>query len=129
MWSGLLVTLFVTACVTTNATRLGNAPHRPQVAPENVALYRSAEQVPGRYEEVALLHSEGESSSTDERAMYKSMKKKAGKLGANAIILEAVKEPSAGAKIAGAVLGTSVERKGKAIAIYVFPEQDEVADR
>ena len=40
---------------------------------------------------------------------------------ANAIILDAVSEPSAGAKVAGAFLGTGSERKGKAITIYVFP--------
>jgi len=48
--------------------------------------------------------------------------KKAGSLGANAIILDAVSEPSAGAKIAAVFLGTSAERKGKAIAIFIFPE-------
>jgi uncharacterized protein YbjQ (UPF0145 family) len=56
--------------------------------------------------------------------MFNSMKKKAGSLGANAIILDAVSEPSAGAKIAAAFLGTSAERKGKAIAIFIFPEEE-----
>lgn len=36
--------------------------------------------------------------------------------------LEAISEPSAGAKVAAAVLGTATERKGKAIAIYVHPD-------
>ncbi|MGH7556414.1 MAG: hypothetical protein ACREMD_01270 [Gemmatimonadota bacterium] len=75
----------------------------------------------GRYEEVAILHSEGEVSWTDEADMYESMKKKAAELGANAIILDAMSKPSAGAKVAGAFLGTGAERKGKAIAIYVYP--------
>jgi hypothetical protein len=56
--------------------------------------------------------------------MWNSLRKKAGKLGANAIILDAMSEPSAGAKVAAAfLLGTGAERKGKAIAIYVFPEE------
>jgi hypothetical protein len=41
--------------------------------------------------------------------------------GANAIILDAVSEPSSGVNVAAAVLETGAERKGKAIAIYVFP--------
>jgi hypothetical protein len=39
-------------------------------------------------------------------------------------ILDAVSEPSAGAKIAAAFLGTSAERKGKAIAMFIFPEEE-----
>ena len=42
-------------------------------------------------------------------------------MGANAIILDAISEPSAGAKIAGAFLGYAPERQGNAVAIYVFP--------
>lgn len=122
--AGMLVTVGLVACVTTNATRLGGGPTRPRIDPEQVVIYRSAEQVPGRYEEVAILHSEGEASWTNEEGMYKSMRKKAGEMGANAIVLDAVSEPSAGAKIAGAFFGTGAERKGKAIAIYVFPSGD-----
>ena len=109
-------------CVTTNASRLG-APtaSRAAVLPQAVALYRTAEQVQGRYEEIALLNSAGDSAFTDESKMFESMKKKAGELGANGIILDAISEPSAGAKVAGAIFGVSAQRKGKAVAIYVFP--------
>lgn len=119
----LLLAASAAACVTTNATRLGGGPARPQVNADDVVLYRSADQVPGSYEEVAILHSEGEASWTNEEGMYRSMRKKAGEMGANAIILDALSEPSAGAKIAGAFLGTGAERKGRAIAIYVHPDE------
>jgi hypothetical protein len=109
-------------CVSTNAVRLGNAPTRPAVDLEHVAVYRSAGQVPGRYEEVALLNSTGNTAYTDEAKMLKDMRYTAGKMGANAIILDAVSEPGAATKIAGALLGTGSERKGKAVAIYVFPD-------
>lgn len=109
-------------CVTTNATVLGTATaQRAPVPPEQVALYRIASQVPGRYEEVALLNSAGDSGFTDEARMFQSMKKKAGQIGANGVILDAVSEPSAGAKVAAAIFGVSAQRKGKALAIYVFP--------
>ena len=110
-----------TACVTTNATRLGGTAPRPPVAASAVVIYRSASQVSGKYEEIALLNSNGESGLTDEAGMFRSMQKKAGELGANAIILDAVSEPSAGAKVASAIFGTGAERKGRAIAIFVFP--------
>jgi hypothetical protein len=111
----------LTSCVTTNATRLGTGTALAPVPVESVAIYRTASQVPGKYQEVALLNSKGESSWTDEAAMFRSMRKKAAELGANAIILDAVSEPSAGAKVASAIFGTGAERKGRAIAVFVLP--------
>jgi hypothetical protein len=118
------ICLFFSACVSTNAVRLGTTPQRPSIPADQVAVYRTADQVPGKYEEIALLNSTGSSGWTTEAGMFNSMKKKAGSLGANAIILDAVSEPSAGAKIAAAFLGTSAERKGKAIAIFIFPKEE-----
>ena len=118
--AALLVSL--SACVTTNASRLGTATAiRPLVLPANVALYRVASQVPRQYEEVALLNSTGDSGMTDEARMFESMKKKAGEMGANAVILDAVSEPGSGSKVAAAIFGVSAQRKGKALAIWIFP--------
>ena len=118
---GLFAVASLAACVQTNAVRLGNAPARAAVAPEAVAVYRTADQVPSKYEEVAILNSTGESRFTNEEKMFKSMQKKAAQLGANGVILDGISEPSAGAKVASAALGVSAQRKGRAIAIYVFP--------
>ena len=121
----LVFLFFVTilsSCVSTNATMLGTATmHRAAVPVQAVKLYRSADQVPGKYEEIALLHSQGPSTTTNEPQMLESMQKKAAELGANGVILDALTEPSAGAKIAGAFLGYSPERTGKSVAIYVYP--------
>jgi len=122
----LIVSLaFVTACVSVNATKLGTGNYRRPVPADQVAVYRTADQVPGRYEEIALLNAKGDSTWSSESGMFNQMKKKAGQMGANAIILDAVSEPSAGAKIAGAIFGVGAERKGKAIAIFVFPPERE----
>jgi len=121
-----LVILVLVACVTTKAVRLGTAPTRLSVDWQQVAVYRTADQVPGKYEEIALLSSTGEAMWTNEEQMWKSMKKKAGKLGANGIILDAMSEPSAGAKVAAAFLGVGgAQRKGKAIAIYILPAEEQ----
>lgn len=120
----LLCVLPLAGCVTTNASMLGTATaKRSVILPQNVALYRTADQVPSKYEEVALLNSAGDSNFTDEAKMFDSMKKKAGEIGANAIILDALSEPGAGAKVAAAIFGVSAQRKGKAIAIYIYPTQ------
>ena len=114
--------LLISGCVNTNTAILGNAPQRAPVPMDQVAIYRTAAQVPGKYEEVALLNSTGMSSWTSEAGMLRNMRFKAGELGANAVILDAISEPSSGAKIAAAVLGVGAERKGHAIAIYIVPD-------
>jgi len=110
-----------TACVRTTATRLGAGSIRPPVPEHLVAIYRTADQVPGKYEEVALLNSTGNYSSTDEEKMFKSMREKAGQVGANGVILDSIKEPGTGGKVAQALFGVGGDRKGKAIAIFVLP--------
>jgi hypothetical protein len=108
------------ACVTTTATRLGQGRIRPAIAPDSVVIYLITADVPGRYEQVALLNSSGNVDYTNEQQMYNSMRKKAAELGANGVILDATNEPGTGAKIAQALFGVSANRKGKAVAIYVF---------
>jgi len=45
------------ACIDTNATMLNATPSaRPPVLPDNVRIYRTAAQVAGKYEELALLN-------------------------------------------------------------------------
>ncbi len=121
----LIAIAFLSACVSVNSTRLGTAAYRQPIPAEQVAIYLTADKVPGKYEEIALLNARGDSTWSSEAGMFKQMKRKAGKMGANAIILDAVSEPSAGAKIAGAIFGVGAERKGKAIAIFVFPPDRE----
>ena len=92
---------------------------------DKVAVYRTAEQVPGKYEEVALLIATGDTMWTNEGNMWKSLQKKAGMMGANGIILDATSEPKAGTKLVAALFGVGTERKGKAIAIFVLPAGNE----
>ncbi|OGP57867.1 MAG: hypothetical protein A2162_02295 [Deltaproteobacteria bacterium RBG_13_52_11b] len=112
------------ACVSTSAVRIGGDQKLPPVLWKDVAVYRSADQVPGPYREVALLIASGDSLLTTEGEMWKSLQKKAGKLGANGLILDATTEPKDGSKIVSALLwGGGPDRKGKAIAIFILPPE------
>ena len=114
----------VISCVSTKAVRLGDAIGGPMIPWQRIKVYRSADQVKTDYTEVALLVGSGDSIWTSEKGMWNSMKKKAAKMGANAIILDAETEPKPGTKILGMVLlGIGGQRKGKAIAIYIHPEE------
>jgi hypothetical protein len=109
----------MSACVSVQSTRLGAGVIRPPVPPDQVAIYRTANQVHSQYEEVALLSAAGQYDWTNEEQMFKRMRKEAGALGANGIILDSITEPSTGAKVANALLLTPAQRTGKAVAIYI----------
>ena len=115
-WIGLV--LLVTACITVNKSVLSEA-HRGQPLPkERVHVYFADDTIP-QHERVAILSAKGDETFSNESQMIDKMRAEAGKLGANAIILREMKDPSTGAKVAAAIFGTSATRKGEALAIYV----------
>ena len=81
-------------------------------------MYTSPAKAPAGYVEMALLNSAGSTAFTSEAGMMKSQRQKAADIGATGVILTGIDEPGAGAKVAGAFLGTGTERKGKALAIF-----------
>lgn len=117
----LSAAMLLSACVSTNATVLNKSLTRPPIAKDSVVIYSSADKVPGKYDEVAVLNSKGDESLTDERKMYESMRSEAAKLGANGVILQETKDPGTGSKVAHVLIGTSSSRHGKSMAIYVWP--------
>jgi hypothetical protein len=121
--SVLLAIVLPSGCVSTNAVRLANAGTYPEVEPEQVQVFLTEADVKVEYEKIALINASGESNFTNEEGMIKAMQKKAGKLGANAIILGEIKDASAGAKVAAAVLGTGTQRKGQVVAIRLKDTQ------
>ena len=126
----LLLLALSTGCVSTNATLLNPTPTpRPKVSPALVRIYRSLDQIRERYEEIAILNATGESNWTNEQEMLESMRRKAGEVGANAVVLDAIQEAGAGAKVAAAIFGTGTQRKGRALAIFVFSARDSTASK
>ena len=51
--------------------------------------------------------------------MIEPERKEGGKLGSNALVLGEIRDSGAGERIATAILGTTPERRGQAIAIFV----------
>ena len=114
---GLAVVL--AGCVQTNAAVLNPTVAFSRSCPEAVVVYTTPDRVKSEYVEIALLTSKGDASMTTESAMINSQQKKAAEVGANGLILGGINEPGAGAKVAASILGTSTERKGKALAIWI----------
>lgn len=115
----MAVAVLLAGCVSVRATTLGAGAVREPVAADAVVVYRKADQVEGRYEEVALLDAVGESITTGDARMYEEMRKKAGALGANGIVLDSFSEPALASRVARVLLGTPALRRGKAVAIVV----------
>lgn len=122
--TALLLSLFLvlSGCITTSVTPLTGRTY-PPVHPDDVVIYVRETDVPAEYEPVALIYARGDYASTDEAMMFKSVRKKAAKLGANGVLLQDVDEPSTGAKVAHHFFGLGADRKGELLAIYVRPAE------
>src|SRR5688572_1171796 len=109
--------LLASGCSRTTAVSLGETRQvRAAIPPDSVALYLTADKVPGKYEEVALVSSSGTATFTSDEKILRRMREKAGSVGANAIILDAVSEPPSGGLVSKITSLGTAERKGKAVA-------------
>lgn len=64
---------------------------RSFVPADEVRVYRSANQIPYPYDEIAILFSYGTQGGQAAGKLLKSLKQEAGKLGANAVIVDTEK--------------------------------------
>ena len=115
---GLAPLLVLAACVTVSKSVLSRTHASQPIPQDDVHVYFVDDSIP-QHERVAILMAEGDETFTDQGDLIDKMRTEAGKLGANAIILNSLKDPSTGARVAAAVFGTSAQRKGQAIAIFV----------
>lgn len=113
----LLCSLAVLGCVSVNKSVLTDAYKLSPVPKEDVHVFFANDSIP-EHTRVAILYAEGSETFTTKGEMVDKLRKEAGKLGANAIILSEVKDPGTGEKIVAGIFGTSAERKGQAIAVY-----------
>ena len=113
----LAATLSMAACVQTQTTMLGGAQPVAAVTPMQVQVFMSEADVKRPFEKIAVINAQGESSMTNEAQMIRAAQKKAAKIGADAIIMGKVSEPSTAVKMAAAFLGTAANRRGEIIAI------------
>jgi len=109
--------LLLAGCVSVNKSILAPNPTGRTFTQDEVAVYFESDSIP-EHTRLAILNAHGDIETTDEADMIDELREEAGKLGANAIILGDIEEPGTGARIAGAVFGTTTERETQAIAIY-----------
>lgn len=114
---GAVVLLALAGCISTNAVQLGTPGQYPAVKPEDVQVFLKEDDVKGDFDKIAIVNAEGDYSYANDERLINAMKKKAAKLGANAIILGEFKDPSTVEKIADAVIGVGGEKQARVLAI------------
>jgi hypothetical protein len=123
--SFLLALSALVGCVATRATPLGAPVSRPAVPADSVVVYRTVDQVPGKYTEIAMVEADGGNLYAG-NALLAALRKKAGALGANGIVLLSSREPTSGsARVTGGgappadVEASSGSYRTSVVAIYV----------
>lgn len=88
-----------------------------------VAVYKTLAEVPGKYEEIAMLKVKGNSMWTGKSSMMESVKAKAGELGANGVVLDVSKDIGVLGKIATSyyTLGLIGKKSIQVLAIFILP--------
>ena len=117
---------FTFACaVKTSSIRLKNFTQRPVIPANQITIYQTANEVPFKYEEIGLISAKGSMVWTTKSKMELKMRTAAGRLGANAIILDSESSGSLLAKGASVYFTAGIigSRKGRAIAIFVHYEK------
>ncbi|HSK21218.1 MAG TPA: hypothetical protein VK912_18835 [Longimicrobiales bacterium] len=108
----------VAGCVSVNKSVLSSSRVAYPVPRDSVHVYLPGDSVPP-HERIAILTAKGDENTTNEAQMLDKMRQEAGKLGANAIVLGDMTDPSSTSRVLGALFGTPSNRKGQAIAIFV----------
>jgi hypothetical protein len=111
-----LLPLLLAGCVSAQATMLRPEAYAP-VPEHGVRLYLLESEVPATCERIALIHTEGDADITSETQMISAARRRAGKVGANALLLNNVRDPSTGTRVASAVFGVPANRKGQMIGL------------
>jgi hypothetical protein len=114
---GLLAVVALAGCINTNAVELGQPRQYAAVSPEDVQVFLTEADVKADFDKVAIINAEGNYTFATDEKMVNAMKKKAAKMGANAIIIGEFKDPSTVEKIADAVVGVGGTKTGKVLAI------------
>jgi len=88
-----VIAFMAIGCVTAKATLFNPDIRFDPIPWQEVKVYYDEADVPGEFETIGIIRSEGKEVFTSEKQMLEKMRKKAGAIGANGIILKGIKQP------------------------------------
>ncbi|HEV2018767.1 MAG TPA: hypothetical protein VGQ98_10720 [Gemmatimonadaceae bacterium] len=108
------------AGVKKTTTDLNPSVSRPSTCAAAIAVYNSRADVPYDYYELAWIQASGNSVWTTDNQLQTQIRNGAGKVGANAVIVNPVTQSKSTVKILGEAVGAnSATQKATALAIYM----------
>jgi hypothetical protein len=113
----LIAAILLAACTTTSAVLLGGSGTYPELNPAEVRVFLRERDVPAEYERIALVTAKSDAGWTDETDLIRAMRKRAAKLGANAIIIGDISDPTTLERVAEVLTDYEPQRRGRAVAI------------
>ena len=116
--TSLAVLALTASCISTNVTPLSSKTYA-EVSPADVDIYLAEEDIPYRYEKIAIIFASGSTNTTDQDEMLKKVRKEAAKLGANGVLVQSIDEPSRAEKIVGTIFDAETRREGEMVAIRI----------
>jgi hypothetical protein len=122
--------LALSGCVSARATYLGPHETLAPVPEEQVRVFLPGDSVPAECSRLAIIHLAGDANTTDEGQMLRAAKRRAGKIGANAVQITSTRDPRSSTRVARVILGSAVnaDRKGEALA-YTCSEHTSLLGR
>lgn len=117
--TALIVAAALGACTTTRAVMLDGGPY-PELHPDQVRIYLHEDEVPGEYERVALVTARSDATWADETDLIHAMRKRAARLGADAIIVGELRDPTTLERVAEVLTDYEAQRRGRALAIRLL---------
>jgi hypothetical protein len=107
------------ACTTTSAVLLDGTGMYAETDPTQVRVYLRESDVPADYERIALVTAKAGASWTDETDLIRAMRKRAARMGANALIVGEIRDPSTLEHVAEVFTDYEPSLRGRGVAIRV----------
>jgi len=113
------VAVLLTGCIHTNSVLLDPNGYYAPVPASEVRIFLAPEDVPYEYQDIALVHADADEDWTNEADLVEAIREEAASLGAHAVILLWIEEPSGLERLADAVVVHEdiARRRGQAVAI------------
>jgi hypothetical protein len=109
-----IAALLLAGCVTTRATMLAPGPH-PPVDEADVRVYADRSGLPEGCEPLVAIRTRGDVDLTTPNQMIAAARRRAAAVGANALVVERIREPGTGEQIAAVLFGTPDPRTGRMV--------------
>jgi hypothetical protein len=124
----LLLTSLAACARTTVKPFIGSVPFAgvssyDAVPPESVVVYRTAAEILSPFEHLAIVSARGDFVLLGEEELVQSLRREAGRLGANGLLVAGVVSPRGVRTVTGAIIGgEDALRRGEGVAIRVRPD-------